>query len=908
MFSHIKLVDIELSCLPTDLEGLDGYVALQGLVRLHGTPIGYVQVPVIGGRCTAAAIRKAILKQHSRLIIHHLLCDLLAAPPRPGGLCVADLFDVAHPVCGETLPLVTVAVCTRDRPADLALCLDALNRLDYPNLDILVVDNAPSSDATERLVRTTYPNFRYIREPRPGLNWARNRAIIEARGEIIAYTDDDGVVDSGWVRALASVFAENPEVMAVTGLVVPYELETEAQLLFEQYGGFGRGFKRKWYHVDRGSGKRWKYYGAGQFGTGANMAYRRSLFDQIGYFDPAMDVGTVTNGGGDLEMFFRVLKEGHTLVYEPSAIVRHRHRRDYAQLRTQMRNNGIGLYSYLVRSALAYPNERSVLIRLGLWWLWWWNIRRLLISLMRPTRFPRDLILAELWGSLIGLGRYQKACRTAAQIADSFGPLARDVAWNKGDVSHEIHLKHREAVGVRTVDLSQPLPALTDVKDYKSVRIFVTWDERPLGYLDIATYRQSISAPRLREAIVSRLGLKLLQSDRNFGMDALRAETLALLNQHDMPKEVGGQPAAPARLPADVPVSVVVATHDRVDDLRECLRCLVAQESLRQVEIIVVDNDPSSGLTPPVVAEFPGVVLVSEPRKGLSYARNKGIAASTGDIVIATDDDVRMPPDWLEKLVAPFARPDVMLVTGNVLPLELETPAQRLFERYGGLGRGFEPREVNGEWFESFRRCAVPTWELGATANAAFRASIFSHPEIGLLDEALGVGTPTGCSEDTYTFYQVLKTGYTLVYEPAAYVWHKHRRNMSALRRQIYNYSKGHVAYHLTTLLRYHDLRALIRLGYELPRGHLLQILRQIKARLRGNRSNYPFSIILPQILGNLAGPWALWRSRRRVKREGRSQPYIPVSRRSVVTQELPLVEAPQHGAELGQQTTVSVP
>ena len=96
-----------------------------------------------------------------------------------------------------TLPLVTVAVCTRDRTDDLARCLDSLSCLDYPALEVLVVDNAPSSNATERLVRTRYPNWRYVCEPRPGLNWARNRAIIESSGEIIAYTDDDVVVDPG---------------------------------------------------------------------------------------------------------------------------------------------------------------------------------------------------------------------------------------------------------------------------------------------------------------------------------------------------------------------------------------------------------------------------------------------------------------------------------------------------------------------------------------------------------------------------------------------------------------------------------------------------------------------------------------------------------------------------------------
>jgi hypothetical protein len=311
MFNCIKITDIELNRPLVSIENLGGYEKLKGLVRLHGKPFGYIQLPVIGDRVSATSLHKAIIEQHSSNIIHQLLRNGLAALSQPNGLCIADLFDVSPPKYSGTLPLVTVAVCTRDRTADLELCLQGLNCLDYPALDILVVDNAPSSDATERLVRA-YPNVRYVCEPRPGLDWARNRAIVEAHGEIVAYTDDDVIVDPSWVRALATLFAENPEVMAVTGLVVPYELETEAQFLFEMYGGFGRGFERKWYQVEPDSKMPWRYLGTGQFGTGANMAYRRSLFAQIGYFDPALDVGTVTNGGGDLEMFFRVLKHGHT--------------------------------------------------------------------------------------------------------------------------------------------------------------------------------------------------------------------------------------------------------------------------------------------------------------------------------------------------------------------------------------------------------------------------------------------------------------------------------------------------------------------------------------------------------------------------------------------------------------------
>jgi GT2 family glycosyltransferase len=333
-----------------------------------------------------------------------------------------------------------------------------------------------------------------------------------------------------------------------------------------------------------------------------------------------------------------------------------------------------------------------------------------------------------------------------------------------------------------------------------------------------------------------------------------------------------------------VAVSVVIATRDRPADLRRCLESLRAQRTDRRVEIVVVDNSqarsaehertagagsPEEGAnacaTASVTRDFPGVVLVSEPRAGLSYARNRGIASATGDIIVTTDDDVTCPADWIERLIAPFVRPDVMAVTGNVLPAELETEAQRLFESYGGLGRGFTRIVADRDWF-SRRRRAVPTWKLGCTANAAFRASIFADPDIGLMDEALGAGTPTGCSEDTYTFYRVLKAGHAIVYNPSAIVWHHHRQTIRALRRQIFSYSKGHVAYHLTTWLVDGDRRAIVRLGYELPRTYM----RRAWQRLR-RRSDYPLSFIGLEILGCLAGPLSLWRSRRRVRRLGRA-------------------------------------
>jgi GT2 family glycosyltransferase len=422
----VKLINIDAEGQMPELPPRTGG-ELWALVRFHGQPLGILELDATRP-CTPDDLRRVIASRFSGSILQHLVADGLATNTFASLQNSLRSLPRDCPQINRTIecPILTVAVCTRDRAAHLVDCLDAVQSLDYPpdRLDILVVDNAPSDDATQKLLANRSRRVRYVREDRPGLNWARNRAVHEARGELLAFVDDDVIVDAAWARAMTSAFDEEPDAMCVTGLVVAHELDVPAQRLFEQYGGFSRGFRRIYGCIDAAAGERAAsaHGGTGKFGTGGNMAYRRRLFDQIGLFDPALDVGTVTNGGGDLEMFFRLIKAGHLLVYEPCAVVRHRHRRTYEQLRTQLANNGIGFYSYLVRAALNYPDERLAIARLGLWWFWHWNIRRLLVSFVRPRRFPRDLILAELRGSFIGLWRYPAARRRAAHILAAHQP------------------------------------------------------------------------------------------------------------------------------------------------------------------------------------------------------------------------------------------------------------------------------------------------------------------------------------------------------------------------------------------------------------------------------------------------------------------------------------------------------
>jgi glycosyltransferase involved in cell wall biosynthesis len=391
----ILLLDLDLERPALPLENLHGFVAVEALVRRSGEPVGWLRLPVTDGRCPANALGAAVDGMDRETV------------------------TVTAGRASTAMPLVTVAVCTRDRTDDLARCLDSLERLRYPTFEVLVVDNAPSSDATLRLVERRR-GVRYAREPRQGLDWARNRAIEEAAGEIIAFTDDDAVADPEWLGAIAAAFLRDPAVAAVTGLVLPSELDTEAQVLFERYRSFGRGFVTRRVAPERGGPMAHRYGAAGDYGTGANMAFRRVVFDRIGPFDPALDVGTLSRGGGDLEMFFRVLKEGHALVYEPRAIVRHRHRRTMGELRRQIADHGISFSAYIVRSVLAYPDERLAFARLACWW-YAKTAFRVLWPKAAPAGPLRWLGLAELQGCLIGLARYPAARRAAARLAA--GPL-----------------------------------------------------------------------------------------------------------------------------------------------------------------------------------------------------------------------------------------------------------------------------------------------------------------------------------------------------------------------------------------------------------------------------------------------------------------------------------------------------
>jgi GT2 family glycosyltransferase len=376
------VLDLEIQQLPPVITGLECYARALILIRLRGRPVGQALLPVVGGRIGGAELRDALVNAAGWPLWESWLRDYLG-------------WDEVHAM--NYVPPATVAVCTRDRPEDVHRCLEALMRLPDDGQELLVVDNCPSSEATRHIVGG-YGRVRYVREDRPGLNVARNRALHEARHEFVAFTDDDAAPDPSWLRALLRNFAD-PLVLCVTGLTMPLELETEAQERFQDHSPFGRGFRRTVFKGPHNP------LAVGRVGAGVNMALRRSVLEHIGPFDEALDAGTPTRSGGDHEMFSRILAAGFRVVYDPAALSWHRHRRTWEELRRTLYGYGVGAYAFLTRSLLV-EGELSA-PKIAWRWLRRDQLPALVRSLLRrPYSTPLDLLLAELCGCVVGPWAY----------------------------------------------------------------------------------------------------------------------------------------------------------------------------------------------------------------------------------------------------------------------------------------------------------------------------------------------------------------------------------------------------------------------------------------------------------------------------------------------------------------------
>jgi GT2 family glycosyltransferase len=385
------------------------------------------------------------------------------------------------------------------------------------------------------------------------------------------------------------------------------------------------------------------------------------------------------------------------------------------------------------------------------------------------------------------------------------------------------------------IDLNKDIPALSS--DH-NLHVVFWWRHIPLAHTEVlaaqlpmpTTQVMALAAKVITPTVGAYLLQQNLQEDVPINFDALVGLT------HPLTKlELSNTK------PNNKTVSIVICTRNRPEQLARCLQSL-QNLSQQPHEIIVVDNAPVDDATMQV-AKIAGVKYVKEPRPGLSIARNTGIRYSTGEIIAFTDDDVVVHPDWIIRLQQAFDDPKVMSVTGLVLPGELETEAQVMFEKHlGYFNFGYQPKTYDSEFYQFTKIFGAPVWRIGAGANMAILRQAVSL--VGEFDERLGAGA-AGCSEDSEFWYRLLAVGWKCRYYPASVVYHYHRGSVDSLKQQMFNYMRGHVAALLVQFEKHKDKGNLRRLFKTMPKWY-------IKSIIKGNK--YKYNTLFVEIFGCFSG------------------------------------------------------
>lgn len=393
------------------------------LVRLFSEPIGTLLLDVPAEGLRPAELATAIDVEFGAALAPRLAEVGLTQVPVTGITTLVQPAFLARrtEVLADAQP-ITVVICTRERPGALARALDSLLAQNYPDFRILVVDNAPATEATAEVVRSAARRGKveYLVEPKAGLSFARNTAVAAAPGEILAWLDDDEVADPNWLAEVARALADHPEADVISGVIVPAELATRAQLWFEQFGGHskGRGFTPDVFGPATAH-KQSPLYPLPPFGTGANMTFRPGVIERIGGFDTALGAGTPAMGSEDTLAFTQVLVGGGTIVYQPSAVTHHYHRRDVEGLHKQMVGYGAGLTAAYTSLLVKSPRLLWPLIKLAPGALRDLTGGDSLRVSGLQDDFPRELLKANRRGMLAGPRAYFKGRRAArAKVRD----------------------------------------------------------------------------------------------------------------------------------------------------------------------------------------------------------------------------------------------------------------------------------------------------------------------------------------------------------------------------------------------------------------------------------------------------------------------------------------------------------
>jgi len=237
--------------------------------------------------------------------------------PKPALTSVRKAFSEVPFSKNISWPYISVIVCTHNGARTITDCLEGLKKLEYPNYEVIVVNDG-ATDATKSIIKKY--SFKQINTNNCGLSNARNIGLKAAKGEIVAYIDDDAYPDLHWLTYLANTFL-NTNYVGVGGPNIPCSNDgTVANCVANAPGGP--------IHVLLSDQE-------AEHIPGCNMAFRKSCLQEIGGFDPKFRIA-----GDDVDICWHLQQNGYKLGFNPGAMVWHHRRNSIHTYLKQQKNYG----------------------------------------------------------------------------------------------------------------------------------------------------------------------------------------------------------------------------------------------------------------------------------------------------------------------------------------------------------------------------------------------------------------------------------------------------------------------------------------------------------------------------------------------------------------------------------------
>jgi GT2 family glycosyltransferase len=283
---------------------------------------------------------------------------------------------------------LSVAICTRNRAKSLEATLErffAQRFAEDYEFELIVVDN-DSTDETrqviERCIEARGDRVKYFFEPRRGVSYTRNKAVSAARGDFIAFTDDDVLVDENWLDEIYREFTKDPSLCLLGGRVLAANDKIQKVAL-----------------QTSDERKIFEFPDPGTFAIGASMAFRREVFDRIGFFDVRLGAGKFFASAEEADLFYRALKAGYKVLYAPNVLVYHNHDRVSVDQACRLEYGyGKGCSAYLLKHAFQGDAYAMRMV--------YWMISKLPSRYLRRDGEPNDILLrrrAQIRGIVVGL-------------------------------------------------------------------------------------------------------------------------------------------------------------------------------------------------------------------------------------------------------------------------------------------------------------------------------------------------------------------------------------------------------------------------------------------------------------------------------------------------------------------------